>query len=152
MTVQDEVENALMTQVVADPNITLHFDTEVVELSQTEQETMLVLHDIKSGERRTVTAAYTLAADGPASGTRQVIGAKLDASPQSVHMQDVIFHAELSQYVGERKGALLYTQPPEGITIFQPLDGLRRWRCQVCLLYTSPSPRDATLSRMPSSA
>ena len=25
-------------------------------------------------------------------------------------------------------------------------------RCMVCLLYTSPSPRDATLSRMPSSA
>ena len=25
-------------------------------------------------------------------------------------------------------------------------------RCNVCLLYTSPSPRDATLSRMPSSA
>ena len=24
--------------------------------------------------------------------------------------------------------------------------------CHVCLLYTSPSPRDATLSRMPSSA
>ena len=24
--------------------------------------------------------------------------------------------------------------------------------CYVCLLYTSPSPRDATLSRMPSSA
>ena len=25
-------------------------------------------------------------------------------------------------------------------------------RCKACLLYTSPSPRDATLSRMPSSA
>ena len=25
-------------------------------------------------------------------------------------------------------------------------------RCKCCLLYTSPSPRDATLSRMPSSA
>ena len=25
-------------------------------------------------------------------------------------------------------------------------------KCHVCLLYTSPSPRDATLSRMPSSA
>ena len=25
-------------------------------------------------------------------------------------------------------------------------------RCEICLLYTSPSPRDATLSRMPSSA
>ena len=26
------------------------------------------------------------------------------------------------------------------------------FRCNTCLLYTSPSPRDATLSRMPSSA
>ena len=26
------------------------------------------------------------------------------------------------------------------------------WLSQICLLYTSPSPRDATLSRMPSSA
>ena len=25
-------------------------------------------------------------------------------------------------------------------------------QCEACLLYTSPSPRDATLSRMPSSA
>ena len=28
----------------------------------------------------------------------------------------------------------------------------RQWDALVCLLYTSPSPRDATLSRMPSSA
>ena len=36
-------------------------------------------------------------------------------------------------------------------TIKQP----ERWtleHCKTCLLYTSPSPRDATLSRMPSSA
>ena len=32
-------------------------------------------------------------------------------------------------------------------TVDGPIDGYR-----VCLLYTSPSPRDATLSRMPSSA
>ena len=30
--------------------------------------------------------------------------------------------------------------------------GLDEGQCQDCLLYTSPSPRDATLSRMPSSA
>ena len=34
--------------------------------------------------------------------------------------------------------------------IDQPLKGLRI--LDICLLYTSPSPRDATLSRMPSSA
>ena len=32
------------------------------------------------------------------------------------------------------------------------LNGLRRLYSGTCLLYTSPSPRDATLSRMPSSA
>ena len=30
--------------------------------------------------------------------------------------------------------------------------GMHHGECRVCLLYTSPSPRDATLSRMPSSA
>ena len=32
------------------------------------------------------------------------------------------------------------------------IDGLESVHSCVCLLYTSPSPRDATLSRMPSSA
>ena len=32
------------------------------------------------------------------------------------------------------------------------VEGLEPDRDQICLLYTSPSPRDATLSRMPSSA
>ena len=32
------------------------------------------------------------------------------------------------------------------------LDIVRDVKNKVCLLYTSPSPRDATLSRMPSSA
>ena len=47
------------------------------------------------------------------------------------------------------------------ITIFEKADGVGgTWRdnsypglhCDVCLLYTSPSPRDAHESRMPSSA
>ena len=37
----------------------------------------------------------------------------------------------------------------EQITVFAPRESDQN---QTCLLYTSPSPRDATLSRMPSSA
>ena len=46
---------------------------------------------------------------------------------------------------------------PNGDIYFSERDG-RVWKIEnfgeakVCLLYTSPSPRDATLSRMPSSA
>ena len=36
--------------------------------------------------------------------------------------------------------------------VFYQQDDTRFTASQVCLLYTSPSPRDATLSRMPSSA
>ena len=35
---------------------------------------------------------------------------------------------------------------------FSGLRGIKAFVCDTCLLYTSPSPRDATLSRMPSSA
>ena len=35
---------------------------------------------------------------------------------------------------------------------YQDTDMLNEWEDLICLLYTSPSPRDATLSRMPSSA
>ena len=38
------------------------------------------------------------------------------------------------------------------ITLGQPSTTLSGGEAQSCLLYTSPSPRDATLSRMPSSA
>ena len=39
----------------------------------------------------------------------------------------------------------------EGVTVFTKVTNLTD-ETYVCLLYTSPSPRDATLSRMPSSA
>ena len=38
-----------------------------------------------------------------------------------------------------------------GVFLFQVTKGVN-WLYNFCLLYTSPSPRDATLSRMPSSA
>ena len=63
-----------------------------------------------------------------------------------------IFDAVLS-YVGHLEGLII---DPIGIGIllkngpmFAELRTKTKW---TCLLYTSPSPRDATLSRMPSSA
>ena len=47
---------------------------------------------------------------------------------------------------------------PQGTKVYNPATGRYEFKTDVtgrvdtCLLYTSPSPRDATLSRMPSSA
>ena len=53
-------------------------------------------------------------------------------------------------WLGERFGATL----PRWIALLtMSLElALGLWLWATCLLYTSPSPRDATLSRMPSSA
>ncbi len=131
MTAQDEVELALMSQVAADPMIEVRFDTEAIDVAQSDDATHLTLRDTNTDERQSVTAQFTIGADGPGSGTREVIGTRLEAEPRPVFSQDVIFHADLDAYVGDRKGSLLYTTTPDGVVIFQPLDGRRRWRCQV---------------------
>ena len=41
--------------------------------------------------------------------------------------------------------------PPDAVRSLEELEG-KAPKYPICLLYTSPSPRDATLSRMPSSA
>ena len=51
-----------------------------------------------------------------------------------------VVRAEYESYLAETDGLVVFITPP-------PSD----WSW-LCLLYTSPSPRDATLSRMPSSA
>ena len=131
MTVQDEVEKALMSKVSTHPSITVRFDTEAIEVSQDDDTVTVTLRNTTTGDTTTVTSRYVIGADGPGSSTRDVVGAELEAIPRPVYMQDVIFHADLSKYVGDRKGGLLYTQPPEGVLIFQPLDGVERWRIQV---------------------
>ncbi|MEM7094252.1 MAG: FAD-dependent monooxygenase [Actinomycetota bacterium] len=133
MTVQDQVERALMSRIIDDPNITVMFDTEAMDLTQTDDATRLTLRNTRTDERQSLEAQYTIGADGPGSSTRAVIGARLEVEPEPVYMQDVLFDADLRAYVGERKGSLLYTQPPEGVVIFQPLDGVRRWRCQASI-------------------
>ena len=52
---------------------------------------------------------------------------------------------------GEEFGNLLYHNYP-GEDYNDVMDGVDHLLKRSCLLYTSPSPRDATLSRMPSSA
>ncbi|MEM9173766.1 MAG: FAD-dependent monooxygenase [Myxococcota bacterium] len=132
MTSQDHVENALIAKVREDPNIDLRFHTEARGLEQDDDETRLTIHDFDTGADEVVVAEYTIGADGPSTTTRAVIGSALESDPMAINSQDVIFDADLSKYVGENKGPLLYNTPRPGVAvIFQPLDGVRRWRCQM---------------------
>ena len=53
--------------------------------------------------------------------------------------------AEVAQQIGDSRVRAIALKPTDGLVRGTPVRN-------TCLLYTSPSPRDATLSRMPSSA
>ena len=65
--------------------------------------------------------------------------------------QHPVFGAMLRQAVRQR-GAKLVVADPRKIDITEFATLHLRHRPGTCLLYTSPSPRDGLLSRMPSSA
>ena len=87
----------------------------------------------------------------------------LDTTPWNPGMKRTKFHVQTPQEIRhELKEAKIFTEMDMGWayhqcpideetkdrSIFQTHEGLHR----ICLLYTSPSPRDRTRSRMPSSA
>ncbi|MGI9346018.1 MAG: FAD-dependent monooxygenase [Gammaproteobacteria bacterium] len=135
MTCQDYVEAELLKQVRQTDLIDCRFETEAREIEQSIQQgseavTLSICH-LKSGQQEQIQVDYLIGADGPHSKIRDLIGSELQASPLPMYSQDVIFQADLSAQVGARKGALLYSATAQGILVFQPLDGVLRWRCQI---------------------
>ena len=91
--------------------------------------------------------------DGSFRGTYNVAAGK-----QKIEIQDCIEYYiapngtwSLFPILEESPDDQLLTVSEEKIE-WTPVSGALITQCQFCLLYTSPSPRDATLSRMPSSA
>lgn len=133
MSCQDYVEQELLKKAATDPNIDIRFKTEAFDLEQDDAGTALCLRYLTTGETEPVAAKYSIGTDGPRSTTRSVIGSVLEAEPRPINSQDVIFEADLSKWIDKRKGSLIYVAAVSGVVIFQPLDGKRRWRCQVVI-------------------
>ncbi len=149
MTAQDLVENVLLEKIRGESNIDVRFRTLASDLTQDESGTRLKLTNRQTGAEEEVFADYTIGADGPGSSTRSVIDSELETDPRPVNSQDVIFDADLSRYVEGRKGALLYNTPPTGgMVVFQPLDGVRRWRCQITVPTADLIPEEAAMERI----
>ena len=104
-------------------------------------------------------SARILAVLEPRSNTMK-LGAMKDALPGSLKDADLVFgfgsHAALGWSLGDALAPLgkIASAYEDIDTLVAAVAASARPGDQivVCLLYTSPSPRDATLSRMPSSA
>ena len=130
MTSQDYVENELLKLVRDDPNIDLRFNTEAIALSQDDAHTYMTISNQEHGQEEVI-ATYTIGADGPHSMAREAIGSELETEPTLIFSQDVIFEADLAEHVTGREGGLMYVAAASGVFVFQPLNGITRWRCQI---------------------
>ena len=88
---------------------------------------------------------------------------RLDASSETLLIDgdpDLAYLEEISERYGSKEFLILTYTPNEGMVTDSSINNLLSLKYKIqsldwvhsCLLYTSPSPRDATLSRMPSSA
>ena len=76
-----------------------------------------------------------------------------NASSGAIHFNSVLPGNEKSGYIGAEYGRFDRVNVTAAATVpVSDIFSLRLAGRYLCLLYTSPSPRDATLSRMPSSA
>ena len=78
----------------------------------------------------------------------RAFGAHIVPRPLYLCLPHSLVPGKADQVPGERGASLGHRK---GLMSLEAL-GMVETRGLVCLLYTSPSPRDATLSRMPSSA
>ena len=131
MTAQDEVEAILFDKAKADDNVDLRFHTKATELAQDASGIRAKLTGVETGEVTEVEASFAIGADGVWSSTRAAMGTELRADFMDVYFQDVIFEADFSPYVEGHKGGLLFIAHKMGASVFQPLNGIRRWRCQI---------------------
>ncbi len=131
MGAQDMIEATLWKAAREQPNADVRFYTSAEDLTQDADGCSATLIDRESGEGEPIRAQYVVAADGVHSATRDQIGCPLDENSFDFHLQDILFHADLSRWTGDRVGGLIFIMTSYGMGVYQPMDGATRWRVQL---------------------
>jgi len=129
-------ESALVDQSVAEPIVRDHavragadvrFHTELISWEQDADGVDAVLADRESGQRVIVRASYLVAADGHRSPIRERLGIGRTVLAPSTPVASVVFEADLSEPLRDRRVALWYLDEPRPGTLVTPLDTLDQW-------------------------
>jgi len=143
MTAQDLVEPIMFAAARSCDTAQVRFGHELVALVQDADSCTARIRDLESGAEFTVASDYVIGADGRHSTVRELLGGELEEGfSRAMPVQDVLYHADMSRWVGDRIGALLFVHHPRGYGLFQPMDGKTRWRAQ-CTTFNPPIDADA---------
>ncbi len=131
MGAQDMIEETLWQAAREQAPADVRFYTSAEDLTQDADGCSATLIDRETGDGEPIRAQYVIAADGVHSATRDQIGCPLDENSFNFYLQDILFHADLSRWVGNRMGGLMFIFTSYGMGVYQPMDGATRWRVQL---------------------
>jgi 2,4-dichlorophenol 6-monooxygenase len=90
----------------------IRFDTEYLELEQDLDGVTATVRDRLGGTTYQVRAKYLIGADGGRSKVAQDIGLPMEGEMDIAGSMNIVFHADLSQYVGHRPSVLYWIMQP----------------------------------------
>jgi 2-polyprenyl-6-methoxyphenol hydroxylase-like FAD-dependent oxidoreductase len=89
------------------------------------------VRSLDDGGTLEVESRFVLACDGWSSTVRRSLGIAMEGPSAIGHFVNVYFRADLSRWTAERPAVLYFVASDDARGVFQPLDGERRWLCQI---------------------
>ncbi len=124
---QDDLEPVIRRFAESAGPGTLRFNTELTSFSQKPGGVTGVLTDRMTGEETPFTARYLIAAEGAQSRVRRALGVKMIGEEKVYDSVNILFEADLTQWVTHRPAALYFVEQEDLRATFLTINGRDRW-------------------------
>jgi len=124
---QDDLEPVIRRFAEAAGAGHLRFNTEMTSFSQDVSGVTGRLTDRVSGAESRFAARYLIAAEGAQSRVRRALPVKMLGEEKVYDSVNILFHAELTQWVAQRPAALYYVEQQDLRATFLTINGTDRW-------------------------
>ncbi|MGE3511313.1 MAG: FAD-dependent monooxygenase, partial [Vicinamibacterales bacterium] len=131
LTSQDMFEPVFLRAARRTGLVDVRFSHEVLDLDLRDDGVRVSWVERTTMRRASDTAAYVVAADGASSQMRARLGIAMAGVTAIGHYVNVYFQADLSPWLGDRPRPMYWVATPTHQGVFQPVDGQRRWLCQL---------------------
>lgn len=124
---QDLVEPVLLAAAQKQQYADLRFYTECTDFEQNDAGVTATFLDRASGNKSVVLAEYLIGADGANSRVRQRVGIQTTGSGLLGRLINVLFEADLSEFVKGREFSICIVDRPEVRGLFTSINNGNRW-------------------------
>jgi len=124
---QDDLEPVIRRYAEAAGLGALRFNTEMTSFTQKGDAVSGMLTDRTTGAETPFSARYLIAAEGAQSRVRRALGVTMAGEEKVYDSVNILFHAELTQYVKDRPAALYFVEQEGLRATFLTINGRDRW-------------------------